>query len=38
MKGVGKSASQLLNNTAKVVGKVLDQNDDGEFNMQDVQS
>lgn len=36
MKDVGKSASRLLNNTAKVVAKKLDQNDDGEFNMEDV--
>lgn len=36
VKEVGKSASRLLNNTAKVVVKNIDQNDDGEFNMQDI--
>ena len=36
VKEVGKSASRLLNNTAKVVVKNIDQNDDGEFNMQDM--
>ena len=36
VKEVGKSASRLLNNTAKVVVKKFDQNNDGEFDMQDL--
>lgn len=36
VRGVGKSASRLFSNTAKVVVKNIDQNDDGEFNMKDV--